>query len=178
MALAAAYYATAWNSQVWPLTPALNVPPPETVPPSRAAGPQPLAARRAVAIADNLTDAAESLLLNWLHGVGTPTRPTTPLKVALMTANGSDSAAGTEVTGGSYARQNITLTSSSSGSGVSNDADILFTGMPACTVVGIEIYDSSGTPVRLWHGPLTASKTVAAGDEFKLAASDVDLAIG
>lgn len=129
-------------------------------------------------MADNITDQAESLLLNWLHGVGTPTRPTTPLKVALMTANGSDSAAGTEVSGGSYARQNITLTSSTGGSAVSNDADILFTGMPACTVVGIEIWDSAGTPVRLWHGPLAANKTLAAGDEFKLAASDVDLAIG
>lgn len=128
-------------------------------------------------MADNLTDQAESLLLNWVHGVGTPTRPTTPLKVALMTANGSDSAAGTEVTGGSYARQNITLTSSTGGSGVSNDADILFTAMPACTVVGIEIYDSAGTPVRLWYGALAASKTLAAGDEFKLAAGDVDLAI-
>lgn len=128
-------------------------------------------------MADNITDVAESLLLNWLHGVGTPTRPTTPLKVALVTANGSDSAAGTEVTGGSYARQNITLSSSTGGSGVSNDADILFAGMPACTVVGIEIYDSAGTPVRLWYAPLAASKTLAAGDEFKLAASDVDLSI-
>lgn len=50
--------------------------------------------------------------------------------------------------------------------------------MPACTVTGIEIYDSAGSPVRLWHGALAASKTVAAGDELKLAASDVDLAIG
>ena len=158
-------------------TPALTSRRPQT-PPPWAAGTQPRHTRRAVAIADNLTNEAESLLLNWLHGVGTPTRPTTPLKVALVTANGSDSAAGTEVTGGSYARQNITLSSSSGGSGVSNDADLLFTGMPACTVVGIEIYDSAGSPVRLWHGPLTASKTVGAGDEFKLAASDVDLSIG
>lgn len=82
------------------------------------------------------------------------------------------------MTGGSYARQNITLTSSTGGSGVSNDADILFTGMPAATVVGIEIYDSAGTPVRLWYGALAASKTLAANDEFKLAAGDVDLAIG
>lgn len=124
-----------------------------------------------------MTDAAESLLLNWINGVGTPTRPTTPLKVALVAANGSDSAAGTEVTGGSYARQNITLTSSTGGSGVSNDADILFAGMPACTVVGIEIWDSAGSPVRLWHAPLTANKTLGAGDELKLAAGDVDLSI-
>ena len=60
---------------------------------------------------------------------------------------------------------------------MSNDADILFTGMPACTVVGIEIWDSAGSPVRLWHGPLAANKTLGAGDELKLAAGDVDLLI-
>lgn len=60
---------------------------------------------------------------------------------------------------------------------MSNDADILFTGMPAATVVGIEIWDSAGSPVRLWHGPLAESKTVASGDELKLAAGDIDLAI-
>lgn len=49
--------------------------------------------------------------------------------------------------------------------------------MPAATVVGIEIWDSAGSPVRLWHGALTASKTVGVGDELKLAAGDVDLAI-
>lgn len=129
-------------------------------------------------MADNLTDVAESLMLNWITGVGSPTRPTTPLKVALVAAGGSDSAGGTEVAGGSYARQNITFTSSSNGSAVSNDADILFTGMPAVTITGIEIWDSAATPVRLWHGPLAVSKGVEAGDEFKLAAGDVDLALG
>jgi hypothetical protein len=160
-----------------PSLPGPDVPPP-TDSPAEGGGTANTHTRRAVAIADNLTNEAESLLLNWLHGVGTPTRPTTPLKAALVTANGSDSAAGTEVTGGSYARQNITLTTSASGSGVSNDADILFTGMPACTVVGIEIWDSAGSPVRLWHGALTANKTLGAGDELKLAAGDVDLSIG
>jgi hypothetical protein len=127
-------------------------------------------------MADNLSNTAENLALDWILGVGTPTRPTTPLKVALVTANGSDTAAGTEVTGGSYARQNLAVAAAVGGA-TSNSADLVFTGMPAATVVGVEIWDSAGTPVRLWYGPLTASRTVSAGDELRLTAGSLTLAL-
>ena len=130
-------------------------------------------------MADNLTDTAESLVLNWLNpALGAPTRPTAPLKLRLMTTNGSDASAGTEVTGGSYAAQSVTIGSSSSGSTVTNSADVTYTAMPACTVVGVEIWDSAGTPVRLWYGPLTANKTVASGDTFTITAGSLSLAMG
>jgi len=93
-----------------------------------------------------------------------------------VTANGSDSAAGTEVTGGSYARQTITFDAASSGS-IANNAAISFTGMPACTVVGIEIYDSAGSPKRLAYGPLTASRTVTSGDTVQFASSAITLSL-
>ncbi|MFJ8594859.1 hypothetical protein [Streptomyces sp. NPDC093598] len=127
-------------------------------------------------MADNLSNTAENLALDWVLGVGTPTRPTTPLKVALVTANGTDTAAGTEVTGGSYARQNLAVAAAVGGA-TSNSADLVFTGMPAATVVGVEIWDSAGTPVRLWYGPLTASRTVSAGDELVLTAGSLTLAL-
>jgi hypothetical protein len=127
-------------------------------------------------ISDNLTNTAENLTLDWINGVGSPTRPTTPLKVALVTANGSDSAAGTEVTGGSYARQSLSVAAAVSGA-TSNSADVVFTGMPAATVVGVEIWDSAGSPVRLWYGALASSRTVAAGDEVRLTASSLALSI-
>ena len=125
---------------------------------------------------DSLSNTAENLTLDWLLGVGTPTRPTTPLKVALVTANGTDSTAGTEVTGGSYARQNLSVAAAVNGA-TSNSADLAWTGLPATTVVGVEIWDSSGTPVRLWYGPLAASRTVAAGDELKLTAGSLSLSL-
>ncbi|WP_030040196.1 phage tail fiber protein [Streptomyces resistomycificus] len=131
-------------------------------------------------MADNLTNTAENLSLDWINGVGTPTRPTTPLKVALVTANGSDTAAGTEVTGGSYARQNLSenLSVAAAVSGAtSNSADLVWTGMPAATVVGVEVWDSAGTPVRLWYGSLSASRTVAAGDELQLTAGSLTLSL-
>jgi hypothetical protein len=131
-------------------------------------------------VADNMTDTAENLALDWINVVGTPARPTSPLKLALLTVAGSDSAAGTEVTdagGSAYLRQTATLAAASGGA-TSNTNLISFTNMPSCTVVAVAIYDSAGSPVRLWHGALTASKTVNLGDTFQIAIGDLDLAIG
>lgn len=126
-------------------------------------------------IADNLSNTAENRCLDFINGL-TATAPTTPLKVALVTANGDDATAGTEVAGGGYARQSLTVAAAVSGA-TSNSADLVFTNMPACTVVGVEIWDSAGTPVRLWYGALTASRTVNAGDDFKLVAGALTLAL-
>ena len=126
-------------------------------------------------MADNLPDTIENQLLDALVGT-TAYTVTTPIKLALVTANGSDSSAGTQVTGGSYARQNIAFAAASSGS-ITNSGVISFTGMPACTVVGIEIYDNAGTPKRLAYGALTASRTVTAGDTVQFSASSVTLSL-
>lgn len=126
-------------------------------------------------MADNLTDVAENLLLDALVGTASYTA-TTPIKLALVTAAGSDSAAGTECTGGSYARQTIAFNSAASGS-IDNSATVSFTDMPACTVVGIELWDSNGTPKRLAYGPLAANKTLTAGDTIQFAASAITLSL-
>jgi hypothetical protein len=127
-------------------------------------------------VADNLSSTAENLTLDWILGVGTPTRPTAPLKVALVTAEGDETTAGTEVVGGSYARQDLSVAAAVNGA-TSNSADLIWTDMPAVTVVGVEIWDSAGVPVRLWYGPLTASRTVAAGDELRLTAGSLSLSL-
>ncbi|MEU1919342.1 hypothetical protein ABZ742_04115 [Streptomyces albogriseolus] len=124
---------------------------------------------------DNLSNTAENRALDWLMGNAT-TAPTTPLRVALVTANGSDTAAGTEVTGGSYARKTLTTAAAVNGA-TSNSADLVWTGMPAATVVGVEVWDSAGTPVRLWYGPLAASRTVIAGDELRIPAGSLTFSL-
>lgn len=126
-------------------------------------------------MADNLPNTIENQVLDALVGVA-PYSVTTPIRLALMTANGNETTAGTEVTGGSYARQAITFNAASGGS-MTNSAVINFTGMPACTVVGIEIYDSAGTPKRIWYGPLQSNKTVASGDTLQFGASAITLTI-
>ncbi len=126
-------------------------------------------------MADNLPDIIENQLLDALVGTAAYT-VTGPIKLALVTANGNDATPGTEVTGGSYARQTITFSAAASGS-ISNSASISFAGMPAATVVGIEIYDSAGTPKRLAYGALTTSRVVTAGDTVQFASSAITLSL-
>lgn len=126
-------------------------------------------------MADSLSNTAENRVLDFINGL-TATAPTAPLKVALVTAAGDDATAGTEVAGGSYARKTLTVGAAVSGATASS-ADLAWTGMPACTIVGWEIWDSAGTPVRLWYGPLDANKVLAAGDEYKITAGNLALSI-
>lgn len=114
-------------------------------------------------MANNMTDQLELKLLDLANGVTTAAPVTGPMKLALLTTLGSDSSAGVEVSGGSYARQTITFAAASGGAS-SNTNAITFNGMPACTVVGMAIYDSAGTPLRCWTMPVTEQKTYAAGD--------------
>jgi len=129
-------------------------------------------------MADNLTDGAEARTLNWLTG-NTTTAPTGPLMARLMTANGSDSAAGTEVAnagGSTYAPQSVAFPAAvGNGGPVGNSADLVFANMPACTVVGVEIWDSNGTPFRWWWGAAAASKTLNLGDTLRIVAGALTL---
>jgi hypothetical protein len=97
--------------------------------------------------------------------------PTGSLKVALVTATGTASAAGTEVVnagGSTYARQTITFAAASGGS-ISSNVALTYTNMPGpITVTGVDEYDSAGTPIRRWFGNLQSSKTTNLGDTFTI----------
>lgn len=126
---------------------------------------------------NNLTDVAENLVLDHLNGT-TAWTPTAPLKLRLVTVIGTDSTAGTEVTGGSYVAGGQTITFAASAAGVAaNSNAINYTSMPSCTVVGFEIWDSNGTPKRLWWIPATANKVVNAGDTYSVAIGAISLSI-
>jgi hypothetical protein len=132
-------------------------------------------------MANNLTNVAETGMLDWINGVGSPVRPTTPLKVALFTTspNQETGTGGTEVSGNAYARTTVTMSAASSGA-TSNSADVTFptaSGGNWGTIVAIGIYDSAGSPVLLWVGNLTSSKTVDDGDTFKINAGSLQLTL-
>jgi hypothetical protein len=124
-----------------------------------------------------LSDHAEDLLLDWLMTSGTATRPTA-WYLALFTAAPSDAGGGTEVSTGGYARQTIAF-SAASGGVTSNSADVSFTASGANygTVTHIGIFDASTGGNLLWHGAMTASKTVEDGDTITFAAGNVDLTL-
>jgi hypothetical protein len=122
-----------------------------------------------------LTTTADNKLLDHVL-LTTSYTPSTPLKLALMTTNGSAGSAGTEATGGSYSRQTIAFSAASSGS-AGNSGTVTFSSMPGSTIVGLEIYDSAGSPVRLFWGALTVSKVLASGDSIAFPAGSIILSL-
>jgi hypothetical protein len=124
-----------------------------------------------------LSDHAEDLLLDWMMTSGSATRPTA-WYLALFTAAPSDSGGGTEVSTGGYSRQTIAFSAASGGT-TSNSADVSFTATGANygTVTHIGIFDASSGGNLLWHGAMTASKTVEDGDTITFAAGNVDLTL-
>jgi hypothetical protein len=105
------------------------------------------------------------------------TSPTTVYLALYTTATAADGT-GTEVTGGSYARQAVAFTFGAAGSGaVANTATETFTNMPACTVTHAAIWDAVTAGNMLFHGPLAASKVVPSGNDFAIAAGDIDVVI-
>ncbi len=127
-----------------------------------------------------LSDDAEALLLDWLMTTGTATRPTA-WYVALYTAAPSDSGGGTEVSTGGYARQSVTFAAASSPGGTtSNTGTVSFTasGADYGTVTHIGIHSAvSGAGNLLWHGAMTASKTIADGDTLEFSVGNIDLTL-
>ena len=112
--------------------------------------------------------------------IGTKTI-TYPISVRLMTSNGNAASAGTELaSGGSYVATTGISTganwaAASSGS-QSTNAAVSQANMPAATVVGIELWDNSGTPQRLEYGSMT-SKTTQAGDTLTFTSGAITSAI-
>lgn len=108
---------------------------------------------------------------------------TGPLKCRLMTANGSGSSAGTELTtGGGYTAAGSgigTVTWNAAASNAkTNSGALTLTNMPAASLTGIELWDSAGTPIRVWFGALTGQPiSVSAGNTFTIAAGSLSLGL-
>jgi hypothetical protein len=117
---------------------------------------------------------ANSLLTAVLRG-GTYTTPGT-VYLALYTTSPSATGAGTEVSGGSYARLAITFGAASNGA-VSNAAELDFANMPATTVRGMAIMDASSAGNMLFYGTLATAKTTNAGDTYTVKLGDLSIAL-
>lgn len=104
-------------------------------------------------------------------GVTAYTQPTTWF-VGLHTASPGTSGASNEVTAGgyTYARQAMTPQWDASNKWIENAAAIQWDNLPGVTVTHITIWDTVSGGNCLRYGALTASKTIAAGDSFKLPA--------
>ena len=119
----------------------------------------------------------ENALINVTLRATAYTAPTT-VYVGLYTSDPTDANTGTEVTGGSYARQSVTFGAPSNGTST-NSAIVEFPQATASwgTVSHIGILDALTTGNLLYHTPLDASKTISTGDVFRIAVGSLSVTL-
>ncbi len=115
---------------------------------------------------------ANALLSHVLRNI--PFTSPSAVFVALYTVAPTASTAGTEVSGGSYARQPITFSAPSTGD-TANPALITFptASAPWGTVVAVGVVDALTSGNILYFGPMVTPKTVGTNDVFTLPISAV-----
>lgn len=119
----------------------------------------------------------ENALINGTLRATTFTAPAA-VYVSLHTADPTDAGTGTEVSGGSYARQAATFGAPSNGASTTT-ADITYPQATAGygTVTHIGIFDALTTGNLLYHSPLTTSKTIDTGDIFKITSGSLTVTL-
>jgi hypothetical protein len=119
----------------------------------------------------------ENALINATLRNTTYTSPSV-VYAGLFTSDPTDAGTGTEVTGGSYARKAMTFGAPSNGASVNSGA-VEFDQATANwgTITHFAIYDALTSGNMLYHGALTASKTIETGDVFKFATSSVSVTL-
>jgi hypothetical protein len=118
----------------------------------------------------------ENKVMDHVFGGVNYTAPST-LYLALYTSNPDEGNTGTEVSGGSYARQTIAFTVTNNLA--SNTSAIEFpvaTGTWG-TITHIGVMDSLTTGNLLAYAQLTASKAVSAGDALRFPVGDIDITL-
>jgi hypothetical protein len=119
----------------------------------------------------------ENALINGTLRATTFTAPAA-VYVSLHTADPTDAGTGTEVSGGSYARQAATFGAPSNGASTTT-ADITYPQATAGygTVTHIGIFDALTTGNLLYHSPLNTSKTIDTGDIFKITSGSLTVTL-
>jgi hypothetical protein len=123
------------------------------------------------------TDFIENKIIDHMLRNQSYTPPST-VYLALFTTPTSDAGGGTEVSGGSYARQAVIL-SAASGGASENSSDITFPQATADwgTITHVALMDALTGGNMLMHTALDASKTINNGDTFRVNAGDLDIAV-
>jgi hypothetical protein len=105
------------------------------------------------------------------------TSPTTTY-VGLYTSNPDEGNTGTEVSGGSYARQALSVTTASGGV-VTSSADVTFPQATASwgTISHIGILDALTSGNLLMYTALTTSKTIDTGDILKITTNSLTVTL-
>jgi hypothetical protein len=102
---------------------------------------------------------------------------TTPgtVYLALYTSAPTDAGGGTELSGSGYARQSCAFTTTAAQA--SNTSAVEFPTATGSwgTIVSVGVFDASSSGNLLAWSNLTASKTIASGDVFRINAGELDI---
>lgn len=96
----------------------------------------------------------------------------TNVYLALYTTDPTVADVGTEVTGGSYARQQLSFATAVNGAKTSNTSET-FSTMPACTVTHWGIRDASSGGNLLYFGAFDLPIQLNAGNNLPIASGDI-----
>jgi hypothetical protein len=126
----------------------------------------------------NLSDYLKNQVINHLLRNQAFTPPAT-LYLALFTAAPSSSGGGTEVSGGSYARQVIALDAPSTPGVTQNTSDIVFPTPTANwgTITHGAVFDAVTAGNMLLFGAMVQARTVLSGGSFKVLDSEFDFSL-
>lgn len=122
-----------------------------------------------------LTNYLEHALINAVLRSSAYTSPT-KVYLGLHTESAGEAGTGAEVSGGSYARQEVAFDAPSNGS-TTNSADVLFPVATAAwgTISHFALWDASTAGNALLHGAFTQSKQIESGDQFKVAQGNMTI---
>jgi len=126
-----------------------------------------------------LSNYGENLVLTWLLTTSSATRPTT-WYVGLYTVAPGEGGGGTEVSGGSYARQAVTWTvSGTAPTEASNSAAVEFPTASASwgTVVAAGIFDAVSSGNLIAFSNLDTSKAIDTGDVLRFNTGSLDITL-
>ncbi len=116
-----------------------------------------------------LSDYAENEMLDHMLGTGAFAAPANVF-LSLWTSDPTDDGSGNELSGSGYVRKDINFGAASSGVATSSGVVTFDTASGSWgTVSHIGIHDAVSSGNLLFHGVLSASKTISSGDVMQIA---------
>ena len=119
----------------------------------------------------------EKRVLDHFLGTSSTSAPSN-VYLSLHTANPTDDASGTELSGNGYSRQVITFNAAHATNGNTTNSSVeefTASGGNFGTVTHFGIWDASSSGNMLYYGALTASKVIADGDTLRFAADSITI---
>lgn len=124
----------------------------------------------------SLSDTFETRTLQWLFTTDAVTRPSA-WYIGLFTSNPGETGAGTEVSGGSYAREAATFTVSGNLATTASVVEFPTATASWGTITHGAVFDAASGGNMIAYGALTTAKAIDTGDILRIPAGDFDVTL-